>query len=405
MKGFNGIKLIGRWVKNVEEKENNITGGKKPGQAGGLRFPGFKGFFSSELLRKLAPKKTRFAAVDIGSREIKVVEVSTAGGDPEVTAFGRIPTPPGALDGPVDEEALVNALNEVLLTSGIQLNEVITTISGDRVITRHIMIPLMPEKELKAAVRFETEKFIPIPVQELTIRYLKLGQVVSDGVKYLYLLLAAVPTTFIYKYYGLFARAGLIVAAIDLQSLSLWRVFCGLQTHSAGTVGLLDIGASTTQFLVVRDRALQFTRSLPVGGNLLTSSLAEHYGFEFEEAQRVKETEGLLSTEEAAATASPAAMQIDFSLRYGLSGLVREIRRSIDYYMSQENATAIERFIISGGTSKLKGFRDFFAEAMDVPVDFGDPSLSGQPGDETEAAPFDPAFAVVLGTALREVVE
>lgn len=367
-----------------------------------------KGYLSSGLLRKLAPKKTQFAAVDIGSKEIKIVEISTTDGTPVVTAFGRIATPAGVPGDPVDEEALVNALNKVVLTSGMQTKEVIATVSGDRVITRHIKVPTMPDKELETAIKFEAEKFIPIPVNELIIRYLNLGEIEAGGEKNLHLLLAAVSTSFIYDYYGIFARAGLIVAAIDLQSLCLWRVFSALSTCAAneGTVGILDIGASTTQFLVVCDRSLQFTRTLPVGGNLLTRSLAEHYGFDFEEAQRIKEEEGgLLSSEEASVSAVSGAMQMDFSLRDGLSELVREIRRSLDYYVAQENATAIKRFIISGGTSKLKGFREFFAEAMEAPVDFGNPIVPALPGDGQEPFPYDPAFSIVLGAALREVVE
>ncbi|MDD4239610.1 MAG: type IV pilus assembly protein PilM [Desulfotomaculaceae bacterium] len=366
-----------------------------------------QGFLSLGLLRKIAPKKNRFAAIDIGNGNIKVVEVSVVEGLPEVTASGSISMPAGALDEPVNEEALVAALNELVLTSGIQLREVITTIGGDKVITRHIKLPLMPEKELATAVRFEVEKFIPTPVSELQIRHLKLSVTEENGEKTVHLLVAAVPTSYIYDFYRIFALAGLTVAAIDLQTLSLWRVFCGISPKPAcqGTVGILDIGASTTQFLVVRERLLEFTRTLPVGGKLLTNSLAEYYGFEFQQASDVKLERGrLLSAEEAAAT-SQEDMQIDFSLRAGLSELVREIRRSIDFYASQEGATPIERFIISGGAVKLLGFCEFLAEALEAPVEFGEPGLPGQPVNETAPEAFDQAYAVVLGSALREVVE
>jgi len=369
---------------------------------------GGKGLFSANFLHRLAPKKTRFAAVDIGSREIKALEISTADGSPEVTAFGRLETPAGALGDVLDGEALINALNEVMLASGIEVKEVIATISGDRVITRHVKVPVMPEKELEATVKFEAEKFIPLPLDELIIRYINLGAIDSGDEKKLNLLLAAVPTTFVYDYYSIFTGAGLVMAAIDLQPVCLWRVFSGWEASAAGdgTVGIMDIGASTTQFLVVNNGDLQFARTLPVGGNLLTRSLAENYGLEFDQAQKMKEEEGeLLGSKEAVDYAAPGAMQMDFSLRDGLSELIREIRRSLEFYAAQENAPAIERFIISGGTSKLKGFREFFAEAMEVPVDFGNPGISGLPGDEQEEFPFDQAFAVVLGTALREVID
>lgn len=365
-----------------------------------------KGFLAG-LLRKFAPKKTQFAAVDIGSCEIKLVEVSTADGHPVVTATGKIPTPPDTLSDLADEEALVIALNELVLTSGMQLREVITTISGDKVVTRHIKLPVMPDKELETAIRFEVEKLIPVPVSDLTIRHLKLGVTGVNGEKTQHLLVAAVPTSYIYDFYRVFARADLTVAAIDLQVLSLWRVFCGLApgSGSTGTVGIMDIGGASTQFLVVREGLLEFTRTLPLGGNLLTHSLAAYYGYELQQASQMKEDKGrLLSAEEAAAT-SQDDMQMDFSLRDGLSELVREIRRSIDYYTSQEGATPIERFIISGGTVKLIGFREFLAEAMEAPVDYGNPGIPDQPVDGNNKSSFDLAYAVVLGSALREVVE
>ncbi|OPX88397.1 MAG: Competence protein A [Pelotomaculum sp. PtaB.Bin104] len=393
MQVFHGIGVGGRQYKKA---------------ARGIKFPSIKGSLSKELLRKLAPKKTQYAAVDIGSREIKVVEVSTADGYPEVIASGRLTTPAGVLGEPEGDEDLVNALNEVVLYSGIQSKEVIATISGDRVITRHIKVPVMPAKELETAIKYEAEKFIPIPVDDLNIRYLNLGEMESDGERYLHLLLAAVPSSFVYDYYEIFIRAGLVVAAIDVQSLCLWRVFCGLDTSAAraGTAGILDIGAAATQFLVVSDRGLQLSRTLPVGGNLLTQSLAENYGLEFQEAQQLKEEQGELLSVEAAASAAAGAMQMDYSLRVGLSNLIREIRRSLDYYASLKDATTIDRFIISGGTSKLKGFREFFAEAMEVPVDFGHPGIPGLTGGgAAEPLPFDPAFAVAVGAALREIVE
>lgn len=364
-------------------------------------------FLSLGLLRKIAPKKNQFAAVDIGGGSIKVVEVSIADGQPVVTASGSIAIPTGAFDEPVNEEALVAALNELVLTSGIESREVITTISGDKVVTRHIKLPFMTDKELNTAVRFEVEKIVPTPVSELTVRYLKLGVNEQNGEKILHLLVAAAPTSYIYDFYRIFALAGLTVAAIDLQTLSLWRTFCGLAPTPAcqGTVGIMDIGAATTQFLVVRERLLEFTRTLPVGGKLLTNSLADYYGYDLEQASQIKEERGrLLSAEEAAAT-SQDDMQIDFSLRAGLSELVREIRRSIDFYTSQEGAVPIERFIISGGSVKLLGFREFLSEALEAPVEFGDPGLPGQPVIGTAPVSFDQAYAVVLGSALREVVE
>lgn len=367
---------------------------------------GWRGPLARILSRALTPGKTQYTAVDPGAGEIKMVQVDTAGGSPVVTAYGRYPAPVGDWTQPDNKNALVEALREVMRTANQPADGVITAMNGDRVITRHVRVPVMPDKELASAVQFEAEKYMTAPLEQLTVRYLNLGVVEAGGEKCLHLLLAAAPTAYIYDFYGIFAEAGLPVAAIDLPSLALWRVFCGLQPAGvpAGTVGIIDIGASATQFVVVRDRKLQLTRTLPVGGDLLTRSLAEQYGLDNTRARRLKEEKGVLLSVAQAASAGTDAMRLDLSLRDGLAGLVREVSRSYDYYAAREHIPAIERLIVSGGASKLKGFREFFAGAMGVPVDFGDPGVPGLPADGPAAGWFDPAFAVVLGLALREVV-
>lgn len=374
-----------------------------------LRPGGWPTLFTGRLRRRLPPDNSRWAAVDIGAREIKMLQLQAgeAGGGPVVTAYGRLPAPAGALAKPINEKGLTEALLEIKQTSGIQTSETMATISGEMVFMRHVKLPVMPDKDLVGAVYYETEKSVSVPVEELTIRYLNLGVIKSRGEKFYHLLLVAVPTSFVYEYYGIFAKAGLTLTAIDLPPLSLWRVFSGQKAAPAreGTVGIFDIGAAGTQFVVVRNRELLLTGSLPVGGDLLTWSLAEGYGIGFREAQQMKEDKGELFNGEQAVSATVEALRIDSFLREGLAELLRELRKALDYHASQENAMEIERFIISGGTSKMKGFRDCFAAAMGKPVDFGYSEIPGLSGDDSAGAHFDPAFAVVLGTALREVGE
>lgn len=355
------------------------------------------------LSRARAPGKTRFTAIDPGADEIKMVQVDTAGGSPVVMAYGRHPAPAGAWTHPADDQAAAEALREVMRQANAPAGEVITAIGGDRVITRHVRVPLMPARELASAVRFEAEKHLPEPLEQYTLRYLNLGETAAGGGKCLRLLLAAAPTAFIYDFYGVFARAGLPPAAIDLQPIALWRVFGGLQsaTATAGTVGLIDIGASATQLVVVRDRSLQLTRTLPVGGDSLTRALAAEYGLNNARARRLKEAKGALLSAAQAKSAGAGAKRLDASLRDALTGLVREIRRSLDYYANREGRPPAGRLVVSGGASKLRGLREFLVEALGVPVEFAAVGVPGLPDGGPDAGGFDPAFAVALGLALR----
>ncbi|MEG3070425.1 MAG: hypothetical protein RQM92_05940 [Candidatus Syntrophopropionicum ammoniitolerans] len=67
-----------------------------------------------EYLRRLLPQKRHFTGVDIRAGHIRVAEIKVTDGIPEVAALGMIPSPPGVWGDNLDEEALIQALQEVL---------------------------------------------------------------------------------------------------------------------------------------------------------------------------------------------------------------------------------------------------------------------------------------------------
>jgi len=355
--------------------------------------------------RRLALPRVSLAGVDIGTREIRVAQVKLAGTVPEVVAIGRFPTPPGVFTNGIRSEQLAVALKQAVGSAGTQIEDVVTAIAGDKVIMRHIRLPVMPEKEVEAAIRWEAERHIPVPVEELVLRHVVLGEVAGEEARQLHVLLVGAPLKTVHDYYNLFQQAGLRLVAVDLQAFALWRVFAGsYKTPPSGTVAIMNIGATATQFVVMREGQIELVRNIMVGGDAVTEALANTYGVDFTVAQRMKEEEGeiLVALEEVAATTEPAKVQIDFAIRAGMGDLVREIRRSLSYYQSQNREAPVDRIILCGGGAKLKGIAAFLTEELGVPADMGLPGVRVQTGKPGEG--YDPSLAVAIGLALREVV-
>lgn len=309
-----------------------------------------------KYLRRLLPEKKTFTGVDIGTEEIKAAEIRITDGYPEVAALMRLPSPPGVWTDHFDEESLVQCLKELCRPNG---REVITCIGGEKAFSRIVKMPRLSEKELWSAVRFEIEKFVPTPVDQLVIRCIRLGRTVNLSAykragasrdddrapKTEDLLILAVPLTTVYQYHGIFSRAGFTVAAVDLQSFALWRVF-GRDTQ--GTAALADIGAKTSHFVLLRDGLIRFIRHLPAGSE-------------------------------------------------NISECIIELQRSLDYYTRHEDISA-EKVVFSG---RLGNFRDL-SEGLQLNPGIG--SEAGAPViDFTAGVSYDPAFAVSVGLALREV--
>ncbi|HAA90666.1 MAG TPA: pilus assembly protein PilM [Peptococcaceae bacterium] len=346
--------------------------------------------FLKNFLQKILPKKSHFLGIDIGASWIKAAEVKLIEGEPTVVALRKHPSPKGVWTDQLDEQALVEALREVVNPS---LKEVITCIGGEKLISRVVRFPRMSEKELEAAVKFEVEKFVPTPVDQLLIRYVCLSPAGSNNHENMEnILLLAVPAATVYQYYGIFSRAGMLVTAVDFQPFALWRLFG--RNLEEGTFALLDIGARTSHFVVIKDRLIRFLRLLPTGGDSLTEYLMEAYGLEFDKAQQMKEEADLSPGE----IESPGVLQAVDIFRDGLLELTRELQRSLEYFSTQEKLS-IEKLVLSGGASNMKGLDSYLQEVLGLPVEIGVPEVAFSDGVE-----FDPCFSVAIGLALREVV-
>lgn len=336
-----------------------------------------------ERARRLLPRRNHFIGVDIGAREIKVAEVKVTDGRPEVVALRCRPSPPGVWNEQFDEEALVLALKEL---ANPRLRQVITCIGGEKVVSRVVRLPVMSDREVEAAARFEVEKFVPVPVDQLIIRHVRLGGSENGAGTMQNILLLAVPAATVYRYHSIFSRAGLTVTAIDLQAFALWRLF---SREAPGTAAIADIGARTSHLVVVRDGAIRFVRLLPVGGDTVTGFLMEAYGIEFAAAEEMKV---------GGTDAAPGAALAGDLWHGGMVEVGREIKRSLEFCAAEEKV-AVQKIILSGGTSKLRGLPEHLQEALGVPVEVGRPQVSLADGVH-----YDPAYAVAIGLALREVV-
>ncbi|ACX52810.1 type IV pilus assembly protein PilM [Ammonifex degensii KC4] len=330
-------------------------------------------------LARLLPRRTHFVGIDVGTAETKMAEIRVTNGGPEVLALRRLPSPPGVWGDVFDEEKLIGVLRE--LEPGTR--EVISCLPGDKVVSRILRLPPMSDREREQAVRLEVERFLPTPVDELIIRSVWLED--KAGGEGRRCLILAVPAALVYRYHALFSRAGLVLGVLDLPAFALHRLF--QPQLQEGSVALVDIGARITQIVIMQNGQIVFLRTLSAGGDLFTRSASEHYGVTFEEAERMK-------LEAAATVEDPSAAE---AFRGGLLEIGRELKRSLEFCSTQEGIE-VRKIILSGGGAKFRPLPTFLEGMLGVPVTVDTPALT------FSSLSYDPAYAVALGLALREVV-
>ena len=310
------------------------------------------------LLTFFHRQKSHLLAIDIGTHSIKLMELKLTRGRPTLSALGSIATP-ALRDGRLDEEELVKSLTHLVDTTAVSTTEVLTAITGAKVITRQIRLPAMSDEELAKAVLTEAQEHIPVPITDLAIRYVKLGREQMDQAEYLNIMLIAVPTALVEQYYHIFLMAGLKVTAMDLQAFGLWRIFG--QEQISNPLAVLDIGYGHSQLVVIKDGEIKYHRGMSEGGRTLKDPV-------------------------------------------GLDNLAREVQRSLDFYQSQPGGIPVTNIILTGGGCNIPGVADYLNNSWSITTEIRVPACwNSFIQDQPSLMQYDPSYAMALGLLLREV--
>lgn len=360
------------------------------------------------LLGNIFSKNKCCVAIDVGTASVNLAEIKMVSGIPTISMLYKLHTPPDVFTGDVNVKVLADVLKQMAAQCGLENKRVVSSIWGDKVITRHIEVPVMPAKELKKTVRWEAEKFIPVPLKDMIIEFVPLNNAKESGSGTIkqQLLLAAVASELVYKFHNAFEKAGITLEALDLQPFALWRLFSGdtamplLASAAAArddVLAVADIGASTTHVVFIKRGFIKYTRALPTGGHALTEAVRRTLKVDPEVARRVKENAGLFPANgEATDGEGFKVEQIHNALYAGIRELVKELRLSLDFYGTREKESTVAKLILTGGESKLKGLAPFLSKELGIPVE---PAIISD-GKQT----IDPSFSVAIGLALRKVI-
>jgi len=166
-------------------------------------------------------------------------------------------------------------------------------------------------------------------------------------------------------------------------------------------VALLNIGASTTNINILNGARSVFTRDATFGGNQYTSLLQKELGLTFDQAERVKR--GMPMPE------GSEHREIEPILDTVSDILALEIQKTMDFYRAtvEDGESAVQKILVSGGGSKLKGLVEFLARRFEIPAEVFDPfrkiRVDSRGFDPEYMREIVPEMAIAVGLALRGV--
>lgn len=250
-----------------------------------------------------------------------------------------------------------------------------------------VKLPGMDEENLDQAVRFEARKFVPAPVGDVQLDWVKIDHLSTD--ENFVVLTVAVPNEIINKYRRVARMVGLTLGNLELETFSVAR---SLAPANPEPTLIIDMGARTTNAGIVDGGLVVIHHNIDMGGNTLTRALSRGMAVDGARAEELKQNVGISGSDE----------QVASLLKPTIDKLLLEMEQITQNYTRDWNKK-IRRIILTGGGGKMPGMTEYLQENLRLPTEIGDPFVPVQVPDELRTALGKQAteFSVALGLTLR----
>lgn len=328
--------------------------------------------------------------IDIGTASIKVVELAYSGekatlrnyvqfsadGDDNVTHYSALK---------ILDTQVVTIIKRMLEKAAIDAKEAAISIPLFSSFSTLIELPNVSDDDLERAVRYEARKYIPVPMSEVQLDWLKVDHLSSP--KSTKVLVVAVPAEIIKQYYNIAHALGLTLRTIELETFSAARALVRGDTQP---IVLIDIGSRTTNISIAEKGMVILHYNINVSGFGFTRMLSHGLSVNIERADELKRSEGLNSEGQVVSLVAPLVDKI-----------IDETKKIIEGYMHQ-GGSRVQTLILTGGSSAMPGLPEYLERGLGIKTALGDPFAgitTPEPLEDTLKGAFE--FTIAVGLALR----
>jgi type IV pilus assembly protein PilM len=384
-------------------------------------------------------KKQDFLGVDIGTSSIKIVQLAREGSKAKLVTYGMIDVDADIIRNKTPEsiKLIARALERLIEKSRVSTKLCSTALPTFSVFSSVISLPQMTRNDLTSAVKWEAKKFIPFPIEDMILDWKIInsdgnlqGKDLSDNLnnktglskffskskekkpklenqpkqadnfiktesKFNKILLTAAPKNLVSIYVEIFKELGLNLFSLEVESFAMTR---SLISDEKTCAMIVDIGSVTTDVCVTENGLPILNRSIEVGGNVMTESIAKSLNISFDRAEQFKQDFGLTMS-------NKEVNNVPKAIEETLSPMVNEIKYVFDLYKRQANGK-VDSVILSGGSAYLPSLVDYLSRVLNTNVHIGDAWHKVMYPKELKPVldEVGPRFSVAVGLALRGIM-
>lgn len=345
-----------------------------------------------------------FLAVDFGAGSLKLAEfeVNEAGGL-RLKQFSIKSLGSEGAQETKREAVILKALQETLTEKDIKAKDVNVCAPGFHVFSKFVRLPPVDSSKVTQMIQYEAQQNVPFPLAEVVWDYQILGTTSGGELE---VLLVAIKADIVEGLFRTAESAGLRLQMCDVSPAALCNAFRYNYGDLEDCTMLLDIGAKTSNLLFF-EKGKVFSRSINLGANSITQDFANESKLKFDEADKIKIEQGFVSLggayEEPENKHQAAISKI---ARQFMTRLHIQVNQTMQFYRGQQGGSSPQRLFLAGGASIMPYTAQFFAEKLNVPVEYFNPLRNVQIDPSVsleELARVAHSLGEVVGLGLRNL--
>jgi len=347
-----------------------------------------------------------FLCLDFGAGSLKIAEFEpNESGTLRLKEFGLKPLGFEGSQDAARERVILKAIQELFTERSFSSKNINVCAPGFHVFSKFVKLPPVDTSKVTQIIQYEAQQNVPFPLEEVVWDYQILGTTPTGELE---VLLVAIKADVVEGLFRTAEAAGLRVQLVDVSPAALCNAFRYNYGDLDGCTMLLDVGAKTSNLLFF-EKGKVYSRGINIGANSITQDFAAESKLKFAEAERLKIEQGFVSLGGAYEEPdNPQQAAISKIARQVMTRLHIQVNQTIQFYRGQQGGSAPQRLFLAGGASIMPYTAQFFAEKLNLPVEYFNPFRNIQIDTSIvleDLAKVAHSYGEVVGLGLRNVVQ
>ena len=336
-----------------------------------------------------------FFALDIGTNAVRVVQLSPSGSDGwTLQHYGYAPVDEKITSS--DSAEGMRRLGEVIMTavgqSGIKKKNVAIGLPSNKTFTTVIDVPIMGVAELKSTIKYQTDQYIPMPMDEAKVDWALLGQSLHDP-KQQEVLLASTANNYAEERLEFIEGLGFNVIAAEPDPIAMVRSLLPAGIQDARLI--IDMGEKATDLAITFGDSPRLVRTIPTGLRSLVKVAAQNLNVQDDQARQFILKFGL----------APDRLegQVYRAIENTLDNFASELVKSIKFFQTRYPNTPVGGILLSGFSAIVPQFGEYITAKTGVASSVANPwqKVRVASSDQQQLGSVASEFATVIGLAQR----